>query len=254
MANIKSLKVKVLKRPAAAESNTEMVSLMEQFDTPAVQLPGPPPKKTQAMGSDILAHAEDTQNLGATSPLHYPQPNHFDWKFSPALISTPNQAEFRHPLGGEKFLTSGVFQGNKRIHIRQFSNGIPTKKGLAMPAERVAALLYHMDTIEEQVQKLSNGDEIDFKLHIADGMYVNVASEYNTVSLRVFFRPAYQSFILPSKSGISLSVTEWSMLKEGLKQLLIADPDLAKIRPCFTEQNHADTPCSKCEPYQRMGY
>jgi hypothetical protein len=182
----------------------------------------------------------------AQEPTANPEP--------PILPST--NATNKINLGNNRFLTSGIYNGQKTIHIREYLSygdvSYPTAKGIACTPTTFAALVHYMDEIDVQAESLVRRANVDYKQYLGQGIYVTVKTGYMNVSLRKFFTPAGTNVELPSKTGIALRINEWGELKKAVAEMFAADNEL-NVVPCFLTEYHsnqlASLQCVQCVPY-----
>jgi hypothetical protein len=154
-----------------------------------------------------------------------------------AEFKAKKSPEIKLALGNGRFLTAGDFQGSIKIHIREFDEQRPTKKGVTFSDVRWASLIFHLDSIDAAVQKLCAGEPVDFMQHIGKGLNVCVNSGYKCVNFRKFFIAA-DGQKRPSPFGIALRIPEWVTLKERAHEIGDQFPDVAAAVPCFLQFTH----------------
>jgi Transcriptional Coactivator p15 (PC4) len=154
--------------------------------------------------------------------------------------------------GRIRYLTAGEFDGEIKIHIREYDDRFPTKNGVTFSGVRWASLLYHMDNINEAVQKLNVNEAVDYKQHIGKGLYVCVKSDYKCVNFRKFFL-APDGLEHPSSFGIALRLPEWETLKERAREIGETYPEISALTPCYQQFTHSNIitylECRECNPF-----
>jgi hypothetical protein len=94
---------------------------------------------------------------------------------------------------------------------------------------------------------------VDLKLPIGGKFYVSVTSGFMCVDLREFYYHPING-VKATKRGIALRVTEWIMLKDVMRQLLVKYPILTTTTPCMYEPDHQNQEgaqaCLECHPFQ----
>jgi Transcriptional Coactivator p15 (PC4) len=142
-------------------------------------------------------------------------------------------------FGRIRYLTAGEFDGEIKIHIREYVDRFPTKKGVTFSGVRWASLLYHMDNINEAVLKLNANEAVDYKQHIGKGLYVCVKTDYKCVNFRKFFL-APDGLERPSPFGIALRLPEWEALKESAHEIGETYPEISALTPCNQQFTHSN--------------
>ena len=162
--------------------------------------------------------------------------------------------DIRLDLGNNRFLTCGEFEGNLKIHIRQYENKdgcmIPSKVGICMTAHRFAALRFLIEAIDESANGLKARRFVDTKLHIEGGVYGTVNTGHLCVNLRKFFYPPGTTVEVPTRFGIALRLSEWEALKARVAELLERKPELENALKCSESPDHNNllilTNCREC--------
>jgi hypothetical protein len=165
-------------------------------------------------------------------------------------------------LGNSRYLTKSVYRDQEKIHIREYNestgNRIPTKKGVTFNLKRFASFMHKMDQINDQVEKLVIGDDVDYKVHLGGGIFTTVKSGYKCVNIRKYFLPMNCSEPIPTRMGISLRLGEWDKLKEAVLELCFIEPELINVVPCYNEITHMNLlfaiECRECNPFSSINY
>lgn len=156
-------------------------------------------------------------------------------------------------LGNNRYLTASDFNGVTRVHIREYQDGFPTKKGIALTPNRWAAVLFNLDDINERVQDLPNAN---YKKHLGGGVYVTVTKGYPCVNIRKYFRPEGAKSEVPTRFGIAIRLSEWSKVSENASKMAEHFPQIANAMPCdmqFSHMNMLDyMDCKECNPFSQL--
>ncbi len=171
-----------------------------------------------------------------------------------ATPTTHPTEDIRLELGNNRFLTCGEFEGNPKIHIRQYDDKdgylIPTKVGICMSPHRFAAFRFHMEAIDESVSGLRARRFVDTKLHIGGGYYAAVNTGHFCVNLRKYFYSPGKTEEVPTRFGIALRLHEWETLKARVAELLVLKPEFENAMRCADTPDHNNlliyTNCGEC--------
>ena len=139
------------------------------------------------------------------------------------------------------------------MHIRQFDNNVPSKRGICLSPERFATLVYYIPDINRCVSKVRDGDkEIWNKYHLGGGIYVKIDGGFQTVNIRRYFVPKGTIEEVPTKKGIALRINEWDRLVECAEEVKSVAEEL-KATPCFLKADLTETlvaiSCKECYPF-----
>jgi hypothetical protein len=156
-------------------------------------------------------------------------------------------------LGEGFFLTSKIFKGDRIVHIRWYGeNGghvYPTKFGVCMKPDRFAAFVEHLDNINAAYEYVISSVGEWRTVHIGGALYASVRENYQFIDLRNFFR-ARDGKVLPSKNGVAIPISVWSVLKKVAVDLKESIPELKTAQSCGPHQNQLEfVDCSECNPF-----
>ena len=98
-------------------------------------------------------------------------------------------------------------------------------------------------------------------LHLGGNVYCKVAENSFCVNIRQYWCPPDQNkgfhefidgSIFPTKKGICLRPTEYNKLKEFMKDIGEAVPELNTVVPCYAQSDHLNQlgylRCAECSP------
>src|SRR5437867_1008168 len=85
--------------------------------------------------------------------------------------------------------------------------------------------------------------------HLGAGIYATLDDKYKGANLRRYWAPEEQLSVLPTKKGIYLTSTEWTVLKEKLNKLVSARPELSIAEECFHQNQMGVMDCRECLPF-----
>jgi hypothetical protein len=151
-------------------------------------------------------------------------------------------------LGNERFVRVCEWKGEIRIDIREYQNGAPTKKGISLPLGRWKILSNDTIVIDEALEK-----KTERSLHLGGNVYCKVAENNVCVNIRQYWCPPDQDgSIFPTKKGICLRPAEYIKLKEAMKDIGEAVPELNTVVPCYAQSDHLNQlgylQCAECNP------
>jgi len=166
---------------------------------------------------------------------------------------TPMSKELgRFALGNGRFALVCVFNGETKVHVREYiDEKYPTKKGICLSPIRWAALLGTAFTLDEI---LSNRSDLrdDYRVHLGGFVYVKANKEYGTIDIRQYFIPDGQHNEIPTKKGVTLRKFEWFALKKRVDDINRLSEDLINAKPCAESLDHANPEryfaCLECNP------
>lgn len=161
-------------------------------------------------------------------------------------------------LGNNRYLCVSEYQGEKRVHIREYDvigeKSYPTKKGVVFTAGRWAKFRNFMDEISQHVEALRNEEPVDYKMHLGGGIYVVVKSGYMCVNVRKYWMPKGELQEIPSKFGLALRLKEWDQLVKSFWKIEKFWPELQDAKPCTDDESHANmyavVDCKECNPFR----
>ena len=127
------------------------------------------------------------------------------------------------------------------------------KKAAHFTPARWALFLQCLDQIDNQLRRLSEGQDVAYCMHYGGAWHVSLTKGFRCVDLRKFFVPTDQTLWKPTKTGIALRLNEWPTFKQAVDKLHHDNPTVANFTPCFLNLDHT-TPeiiatCPECNPY-----
>ena len=128
-----------------------------------------------------------------------------------------------------------------------------TKKAAHFTSALWASFLECLDQIDDQLHRLSEGEDVSFCMHYGGAWHVSLTKRFRCVDLRKFVVPSVQTMWKPTKTGIALRLNEWPTFKQAVDKLHRDNPTVANFTPCFLNLDHT-TPeliatCPECNPY-----
>jgi hypothetical protein len=131
---------------------------------------------------------------------------------------------------------------------RRRGNNVPTKKGIRLPLGRWKILTNDTMFIDEALEK---GQA--HSLHLGGNVYCKVSEHGVCVDIRQYWTPPdHEGDVVPTKKGICLRPAEYFKLKEVVKKIGDAVPELNGVVPCYAQSDHINQMgylrCAECNP------
>jgi len=121
------------------------------------------------------------------------------------------------------FVNVCEFQGEILVHLRQYEREndklFPTKKGIALKVKEWRLLKTNMPKVNKELKKFKKDSKFESTLKVDLGSR-NIAltvSDFKgsiKVHIRKYF--IYEDKLLPTKTGIALTPSEWDVLKKEI--------------------------------------
>jgi len=148
-------------------------------------------------------------------------------------------------LGRGRFLRLETWKGERRIVIREWNEGVPTKRGVVFPLMRYVVLRRLMDTVQKDLNDVMKKKLVNAAYHIGRDIYATVQSPYQCVSLRRWY---LDNDVLKPGKGTTLNATEWQELRRvDWESLDAAEPDLKTTKECQHQEDGYQ--CHECCPH-----
>lgn len=129
-----------------------------------------------------------------------------------------------------------------------------TKKAAVFTPNRWASFVQCLDEIDNQLQKMSQDEDVAYCSHYGGGWHASVTKGFRCVDLRKWWLPSGQTVCKPTKSGIAIRLSEWPTFKQAVQHLHRDNPTVANFTPCFLNQDHttqqAIAACEECNPFR----
>ena len=132
--------------------------------------------------------------------------NHPPASEDPIMTTTNQDIVFFEEILGKRGrrMTLKQYQGRKLLHLRLYDeNDCPTRKGVHMSVEEGKTLLY---LIPEVLNALTNRQEGMF--NITESIRLQT-TKFNTVDIRLFWKPSPHQDFVPTKKGCPLNKAEF---------------------------------------------
>ena len=127
----------------------------------------------------------------------------------------------------------------------------PTKKGLALTPQRWVSLLRMHHLVEDAIEDMKNGKDVDAMFHVSGPIFLTMKSPYTTVNIRQWFMK--DGVKLPTKKGVVLRHAGWKRLFGLETKMETCLPVLKGELPCYFSADHANQmgamECPECTPF-----
>ena len=132
-----------------------------------------------------------------------------------------------------------------------------TAKEAVFTATRWASFRQCMDEVDEQLNMMSQEQDVAYRYHYGGGWHVSVTTGFKCVDLRKWYVRFGETEVKPTRTGIA--VTYYLRLPERLKFKQIIEylhrdyPNVANYTPCFLTHLLDFVGCIECNPYPQIG-
>jgi len=103
---------------------------------------------------------------------------------------------------------------------------------------RLTPFLQCLDQIDNQLRRLSEGEDVAYCMHYAGTWHVSLTKGFRCVALRKFFVPTDQTVWKPTKTGIALRLNKWPTFKQAIDKLHRDNPTATTYTPCLLNLDH----------------
>ena len=124
-----------------------------------------------------------------------------------------------------------------------------TMKEAVFTSNRWASFHLCIDEVDEQVNRLMLGRDVAYSNHYGGGWHVSVTTGYRCVDMRKWFVPFGKTERKPTRTGITLRLSEWAMFKQAVECLHRDYPDVVNYIPCWLTHPQDYVACLECNPY-----
>jgi len=154
----------------------------------------------------------------------------------------------------------GRFNGIRSLHIRRYNKSehtgllYPTKFGVCFEDKGFAMFRESFGEIDALMSKLDKKENVQWKKHVGQNIYVAVNGEEGKLDIRKHFFPSDPDVSvdepLPSTKGFSLSRYMWNDMKVAMLEIAQHYPDFANATPCYLDDSHNNQmfECTICRP------
>jgi len=146
-----------------------------------------------------------------------------------------------------------VLKFNKKkeeLSIIEKKNG----KEAVFTATRWASFRQCMDEVDEQLNMMSQEQDVAYRYHYGGGWHVSMTTGFKCVDLRKWYVRFGETGVKPTKTGIALRLPEWLKVKQIIEYLHRDYPNVANYVPCFLTHPLHFVGCIECNRYHQFGY
>jgi hypothetical protein len=116
-------------------------------------------------------------------------------------------------LGADLRVEVARFRGKTRIDIRQWQDGLRTKRGISLTYSQWCQLGGYTSTLESEMSKLHAGTPCDSLTDLGDSVFVSIQAPYRVYHIRRWYRDE-KNELKPGRQGITLREPEWRHLRD----------------------------------------
>jgi hypothetical protein len=115
-------------------------------------------------------------------------------------------------------------------------------KSVTLPAKRWAALMLAITPIDESVALLQSQQYVKLFTHFG------VTTEFRCIDIRRFYFNSTKDSNQPTRDGIALTLSQWSLFKVIVQQINKDFPELSEIEHCTHRELMELFNCKECYP------
>jgi hypothetical protein len=167
-------------------------------------------------------------------------------------------------LGDSYYLIAQDFNGSMLIHLRYYKRRddkeFPTKLGIALDLEKWKKIVdCNIEEIDENVEKMQSGQEVFWKKHLGENVYISMDSGYPCVNIRKWSMPEGEHEIRATRKGCALNFSQWQKLKDCVTVVQNKlGKELEDVQFCELSDDHQNQmgfyTCKRCNPNEWMNY
>ena len=139
-------------------------------------------------------------------------------------------------IGKDRSLKLG--KNNDGLMIRDKGS----KKEAVFTPVRWASFRQCLDEIDNQLYRLSQGEDVAYCNHYGGGWHVSMTKGFHCIDLRKWWLPIGETSCKTTKTGISLRLSEnkseWPTFKEAIDKSHRNNSIVLSFTPCFFSQEH----------------
>ena len=110
-------------------------------------------------------------------------------------------------LGNNRFVQVCQWNDELRVDLREWTNDMPTKKGISLTLMRWKNFLNSLDFLETSLK-----DKLGYHSHLGGNVNCKVDEKSACVDIRQYWKPLEE--VIPTKKGLCLRPDEFNRLKE----------------------------------------
>jgi hypothetical protein len=172
--------------------------------------------------------------------------DHSDFRIQPDTMS-----RCKLELGNGRYVEVKEWKDELRVDLREWKEGIPTKKGMSMTLMRWKNWIDYIEYLNEAWM-----DKKAYSSHLGGNVYCTIAEGSKCVDLRQYWKP--EETVVPSKKGLCLRPGEYNALKELIPEINKTLPELDAVVPCYLQSDHMNQKgalqCPECNPNDFMNW
>ena len=141
------------------------------------------------------------------------------------------------------------WKGEMRVDIREWTDDKPTKKGISLTLMRWKNFVDQLEYVDKTLE-----DRKSYGSHLGGNVYCNVGEYSVCFDIRQYWQPEKE--MVPTRKGICLRPEEYRQLKEHVRDIGQALPELDAVVPCYLQSDHMNQlgalQCLECNPNSFM--
>jgi len=140
--------------------------------------------------------------------------------------------------------------GNNRILKLEKNDEIrildkTTKKEAVFTPARWTSFLLCLDEIDNQLCKLTQGEDLAYQNHYGGGWYVSLTKGFQCIDLRKLYVSFGETTCKPTRTGIALRLGEWTPFQAGHRQPTQRQSENSQLHTMFLHPGTHDSTGSR---------
>lgn len=145
-----------------------------------------------------------------------------------------------------------MWNGERRIDIRQYNGALPTKTGASLTPSRFRLLMSAKERLTSTLQSVIAGSEREeFEVHLGGMVFCYVKSPFRCVQIRKKYLDKNNE-LRYSPFGISLKTPQWEQFSVSSEIVDANFTDIRECVPCSLQPDHSNQLaalfCKECNP------
>lgn len=173
----------------------------------------------------------------------------------PTISKSLTLTDYKYELGRDRFFVISMFKGQRFFHLREYINGLASKKGVCYNDKTFGFLIYYKDQISDAVASMTTSQPREISVHTGKGLMISINADYPGVNFRKYWLPSNLDHTIPTRIGLCLSYAEWYNFQRALAEAFVLDTSIANMKPCFLNEDHGDffvhKKCVICSPFEK---
>ena len=158
---------------------------------------------------------------------------------------------FKGNLGNGRMVEVIEWKGERRVDLREWRDGTPTKKGISLTLMRWKNWTDYLEYVDQTL-----AEKKAYQSHLGGNVYCTVNEGSTCVDIRQYWKP--EETLVPTKKGLCLRPLEYQRLKDLLPDIGQTLPELDTVVPCYLQSDHMNQlgmlQCSECNPNDCMNW